>query len=154
MRTGLVMLMLATLTLSGCAGNDEGPLETMAEPQTTIANPEAVSISEQHDLSLGMSTTTWSFTVGEATHSDVRFELTGVEGTPVGYAPEFCFTYETPNGAGSQCPGPGNVNVQVSVLFGRVLYEDQNLTPGQYSFTFSSLPALAELIVDANVHYA
>lgn len=153
MRVWLTLLTLAALALSGCAGNDTPP-EGEQEPQSSATDSEPVTISERHKLSTGMDTTSWSFKVGEAAKlSSVSIRLTGVEDTSIGRAGDFCFTYKTPDGEGGSC-SVLSPNVQTNVFLDRILYEDQGLKPGQYSFTFSSLPALAELLIDANVQYA
>ena len=154
MRVWLTLLALAALALSGCAGNDDPPSEGEQAPPSSATDPEPVTISERHDLSMGMDSTSWSFKVGEAaTHSSATIRLTGVEDTSIGRAGDFCFTYKTPDGEGGTCR-LGNVNVQTSVFLDLILYENQGLEPGQYSFTFSSPPNVAELLVDANVQYA
>ena len=154
MRGLLTLLTLAALALSGCAGNDETPPEGEQEPQSSVPDPEPVTISERHKLVQGMDTTSWWFHVGEtAQQSSVSIRLTGVEDTSIGRAGDFCFTYETPDGEGGSC-SVLSPSVQTSVGLDLILYEDQGLKPGQYTFTFSSLPALAELLIDANVHYA
>lgn len=155
MRVLLSLTIASVLALAGCAEptaqqTDDSPSSQQAENTA----PTPVAISERYDLTLGMDATTWIFDVAEgATNAQAVVKLEGVRGTPVGHMSDFCFTYSTPHGDGSSCPGLGNVNVQVTAIFDRTLYENGNLDVGRYSFTFSALPAAAEFAIDASVQY-
>lgn len=165
MRLACIVMLLVSLVGISAATPWQLQVQDLSRPQeaqagqnweasSSSSNGDDLIVNETYSLVQGLERTSWNFEIEEgARHVGIEFWISGIEGSGSGLRYGWCFEGKTPERDVRSCP-TYNLGITVGSSNGRSLFWQDDIIPGNYSFTFSAPENLAELQVRIHVLYA
>ncbi|MFA5944504.1 MAG: hypothetical protein WC876_08580 [Candidatus Thermoplasmatota archaeon] len=155
----LLILSIVPFLVAGCAGEADVAPGAIDDEAGAAVTPDAVHINDRLDLTMGLSSKTWTFDVGsDAKSAAIHFSVVPKADTPAAAGMPVCLRWSAAGmeDSAGNCVGGGGGNIIVSpmvVLVERTLFDSQTITPGHYEFTLDAEQSPTDFIASVDITY-